>query len=183
MKRLPSIETDTVQLEVVECNCGYHMTFDTSFLDQVVNGGAGEVDQICPSCLAAVTYIIKQDGEDEIQIRTREELKAREEAAEAAAREENSKRVAEIMERDAPPRHKTAKLVKDYEVTFKGWKLVVPTGTTVSNKTECGFNDNYRFANRFDGLPDGAFFDFDHYGINVPAEYCEPYEENNYVGR
>jgi len=34
-KRLTSIEMDTVQLEVGECECGYHFTVDATFLEQV----------------------------------------------------------------------------------------------------------------------------------------------------
>lgn len=45
MKRLDSIETAQVQLEVIECDCGYHMGIDATYLDQVE-------DFIfkCPSC-------------------------------------------------------------------------------------------------------------------------------------
>jgi len=45
MKRLNSVETDEVQLEVIECDCGYHMGIDATFLDQV-----GDVELECPSC-------------------------------------------------------------------------------------------------------------------------------------
>ena len=45
MKRLKSVENDQVQLEVVECDCGYHLTFDATYLDQV-----GDVSIECPSC-------------------------------------------------------------------------------------------------------------------------------------
>jgi hypothetical protein len=45
MKRLPSIETDIVQLEVGECDCGYHFTADATFIDQV-----GDFEIICPAC-------------------------------------------------------------------------------------------------------------------------------------
>jgi hypothetical protein len=45
MKRLPSIETDIVCLEVGECDCGYHFTADVTFVEQV-----GDFEMICPSC-------------------------------------------------------------------------------------------------------------------------------------
>lgn len=45
MKRLNSIENETVQLEVIECDCGYHMGIDATFLDQV-----GDFKTVCPSC-------------------------------------------------------------------------------------------------------------------------------------
>ena len=45
MKRLDSIETDIAQLEVGECNCGYHFTVDATFLEQV-----GDFTFKCPSC-------------------------------------------------------------------------------------------------------------------------------------
>lgn len=45
MIRLPSIETDRVQLEVGECNCGYHFTADATFLERV-----GDFTFKCPSC-------------------------------------------------------------------------------------------------------------------------------------
>lgn len=45
MKRLPSIETDIISLEVGECDCGYHFTVDYSYLEQV-----GDFKMLCPSC-------------------------------------------------------------------------------------------------------------------------------------
>ena len=45
MKRLPSIETNKIQLEVVECDCGYHMGIDATYLNQV-----GDFITTCPSC-------------------------------------------------------------------------------------------------------------------------------------
>jgi hypothetical protein len=45
MKRLNSVETEQYQLEVVECDCGYHMGIDATYLDQV-----GDVLIECPSC-------------------------------------------------------------------------------------------------------------------------------------
>jgi uncharacterized protein (UPF0212 family) len=45
MKRLESIETELVSLEVGECDCGYHFTADATFLEQV-----GDFVSKCPSC-------------------------------------------------------------------------------------------------------------------------------------
>lgn len=49
MRRLPSIETDIIQLEVVECDCGYHMGIDATFLVEV-----GDLKIPCPSCGAII---------------------------------------------------------------------------------------------------------------------------------
>ena len=45
MKRLQSVENDTVQLEVIQCDCGFHMGIDASYLDQVE-----DVIITCPVC-------------------------------------------------------------------------------------------------------------------------------------
>ena len=45
MKRLPSVETDIVQLEIGECDCGYHFGIDATYLDQVK-----DFIFICPVC-------------------------------------------------------------------------------------------------------------------------------------
>ena len=44
MKRLKSVENDQVQLEVIECDCGYHMGIDATYLDQV-----GDFMTRCPN--------------------------------------------------------------------------------------------------------------------------------------
>ena len=45
MKRLKSAKHETADLEVIECNCGYHMGIDATYLDQV-----GDFKTNCPSC-------------------------------------------------------------------------------------------------------------------------------------
>jgi len=45
MKRLNSVENDTVQLEVIECDCGYHMGIDATYLIQV-----RDFVTHCPNC-------------------------------------------------------------------------------------------------------------------------------------
>lgn len=59
MVRLPSIETDRVQLEVIECYCGYHMGIDATFIDQV-----GDFTTECPACGEKIdTSVILRDDE------------------------------------------------------------------------------------------------------------------------
>lgn len=45
MRRLASIDTNTVSLEIGECDCGYHFGVDAEFLIQV-----GDFIFTCPSC-------------------------------------------------------------------------------------------------------------------------------------
>lgn len=45
MKWLQSLENEQVQLEVVQCNCGFHLGIDASYLDEV-----GDFKITCPSC-------------------------------------------------------------------------------------------------------------------------------------
>ena len=49
MKRLDSIENEQVQLEIIECDCGYHMGIDASYLINV-----GDFKCHCPSCDALI---------------------------------------------------------------------------------------------------------------------------------
>ena len=45
MIRLESIEAGEVSLEVIECNCGFHIGLDASYLIQV-----DDIEIDCPSC-------------------------------------------------------------------------------------------------------------------------------------
>jgi hypothetical protein len=45
MKKLKSIETDQYSLEVYECDCGFHIGLDFSYIDQM-----GDVCVLCPNC-------------------------------------------------------------------------------------------------------------------------------------
>ncbi len=81
---------------------------------------------------------------------------------------------------------KTAKTIKEYRVNYTGYgEIIVPVGSTVSNSTACGNDDNYRFwtdfhkiAEEISGYKDSLLaHDLSHYGLNIPAEYCEPYPE------
>jgi hypothetical protein len=78
---------------------------------------------------------------------------------------------------------KTARTIKPYPATFGGYSFTVPAGSLVSNQTACGPDDAYRFwrdfhatAQQLTGFPDSILrHDLTHYGLNIPAEYCEPY--------
>ena len=45
MKRLDSIETEKVILEVIEYDCGFHIGIDATYLEQV-----GDFIMPCPNC-------------------------------------------------------------------------------------------------------------------------------------
>jgi len=45
MRVLNSIETEEYSLEVIECDCGFHLGIDATYLDQV-----DDVSIECPSC-------------------------------------------------------------------------------------------------------------------------------------
>ncbi len=80
--------------------------------------------------------------------------------------------------------YKTARTIKEYQVKCCGWDITVPVGSRVANKTACGNDDAYRFWQDFHktaeiltGYKNSILaHDLDHYGINIPAEYCEPYK-------
>jgi hypothetical protein len=82
-------------------------------------------------------------------------------------------------------RFKTSKTIKEYRTKFGAghlkYDLTVPAGSQVSNQTALGCDDNYRFLS---GVPTKVLVGYDapilahdltHYGLNIPAEYCEPY--------
>ena len=82
---------------------------------------------------------------------------------------------------------KTAKTIKEYTVNYGGYDMIIPAGSTVSNSTACGNDDNYRFLSNADcsaiaekvtGYKNSiTLHDMLHYGLNVPAEFCEPYQK------
>ena len=45
MKTLGSVHTDKVELEIIECDCGFHLGLDSTYLDQVA-----DIFMSCPSC-------------------------------------------------------------------------------------------------------------------------------------
>ena len=73
--------------------------------------------------------------------------------------------------------HKTARTIKEYNTILRGHPVTVPAGSVVSNSTACGNDDNYRFWEDWKKHYGDKVQSHDlHYqGLNVPAEYCEPY--------
>lgn len=80
---------------------------------------------------------------------------------------------------------KTAKVIQEYPINFQGWHLIIPIGATVSNQTATGPHDSYRFwidwkeqVEKLTGYSDSMLaHDLTYYGVNVPAELCEPYKQ------
>jgi len=76
------------------------------------------------------------------------------------------------------------KTIKEFQIKFKGYDLIIPIGSTVTNMTAMGPDNAYHFwqdfheyAERISGFKDSILkHDLTYYGINIPAEYCEPYE-------
>lgn len=81
-------------------------------------------------------------------------------------------------------RLKVSKTIKDYSVKYGGYDLLIPSGSLVSNNTACGYDDNYRFLMSTHAIAKEATgfsrsileHDLIHYGLNIPAEYCQPYD-------
>ena len=48
MQRLNSVTTEQVELEVVQCDCGFHLGIDATWLDQSPN--ADDAHVTCPAC-------------------------------------------------------------------------------------------------------------------------------------
>ena len=79
--------------------------------------------------------------------------------------------------------HKTSKTIEDYTTQFNGWCVTIPKGSVVTNKTAMGNDDSYRFledwrkvAEEITGCKNSTLaHDLTYYGINVPADLCEPY--------
>jgi len=67
MKRVP---LEKCEIEVIECDCGYHLGVDATFLEQVE-----DFETICPSCKRiintcvlesqAIDFITGEDNDDE----------------------------------------------------------------------------------------------------------------------
>ena len=81
--------------------------------------------------------------------------------------------------------YKNAKVIKPYPAKMDGYTFTVPVGASVSNKTACGNDDSYRFwidwhkqAEEITGFKNSILaHHLTYYGLNIPAEYCEPYSE------
>lgn len=83
-------------------------------------------------------------------------------------------------------KYKTAKTIKEYSTVLKGKPVTVPVGSTVSNRTAAGCNDQYRFWIDFkeEAVKQSGGFensilhhDLTYYGVNVPEDHCEPWKE------
>lgn len=80
--------------------------------------------------------------------------------------------------------YKTARTLQPYKVKAFGYDITVPAGSLVSNKTACGNDDTYRFwqdwqklAEELTGYKNSILaHDLTHYGLNIPADFCEPYQ-------
>jgi len=78
----------------------------------------------------------------------------------------------------------TAKTIKEYRVTYSGYEIVVPVGSTVTSCTAMRYEENYRFWIGYEkqikdltGSRDSLLArELRHVGLNIPAEYCEPYK-------
>ncbi len=89
----------------------------------------------------------------------------------------------------AKPRLKISRTHTPYACSAYGHSIALPVGTVVTNQTACGPDDAYRFvrdtaalARQITGLADSILaHDLKHYGLNVPAEFCEPYESASTV--
>ena len=49
MRRLQSVMNDQVELEVIECDCGFHLGLDATYLDQT-----DDIVIACPACYANI---------------------------------------------------------------------------------------------------------------------------------
>ena len=81
--------------------------------------------------------------------------------------------------------YKRAKTIKPYTVTFSRYEITVPAGSIVANSTACGNDDGYRFwqdwqatAKKLTGCSGSMLaHDLTYRGLNIPAEFCEPYSQ------
>jgi len=82
-------------------------------------------------------------------------------------------------------KYKTSKTIKDYNITYKGHNITVPKDSIVSNKTACGYDDNYYFwedwhktVKEITGYNNSILsHDLTYYGLNIPISYCIPYKQ------
>jgi len=77
-----------------------------------------------------------------------------------------------------------SKTIKPYKVKAYGYEITIPTGSIVGTMTACGNDMTYHFwqdfrkiAEELTGFKNSLLkHDLTYYGINVPSEYCKPYE-------
>ena len=77
-----------------------------------------------------------------------------------------------------------AKTIRDYQVVgFRGeWNFTVPAGSVVSNVTAMGPSANIHYLanpSKFSERNSLLEHDLKYYGLDIPAEYCEPYAKDN----
>jgi len=78
----------------------------------------------------------------------------------------------------------TSKTIKELKVTYAGYEIVVPVGSTVTSMTAMGDDLNYRFwtgygkqVEEITGSKDSLLaWCLGRVGVDIPAEYCEPYK-------
>ena len=82
---------------------------------------------------------------------------------------------------------KRSKTIKEYKTTYGDrlkYDITVPVGSIVSNSTALGNDDNMRFLTNFSTNTLVGYdapmlaHDLTYYGLNIPAEFCEPYKKN-----
>lgn len=82
--------------------------------------------------------------------------------------------------------YKTSVVTKPYTVSVGGWVVTVPVGAKVSNKTACGYDDDYRFwvdfreyAENLTGFKNSILHHhLTYYGVNIPKDYCQDYPQS-----
>ena len=82
---------------------------------------------------------------------------------------------------------KQSKTIKPYTLEYKGYTITIPAGSTFTNQTACGPDNEYRFwvdfhkiAEELTGYKRSILaHDLTYYGINIPAEFCpfNPYDD------
>jgi hypothetical protein len=61
MKNLGHISTDKAELELIECDCGFHLAVDSTYIEQV----AISIYLDCPACLIPIDFanVLQQEVE------------------------------------------------------------------------------------------------------------------------
>ena len=59
------VEQQGIQLEVYECECGFHMGLDATYLEQVV-GDKAKLSVECPSCSKMITTLVLSNVWEEL---------------------------------------------------------------------------------------------------------------------
>lgn len=81
------------------------------------------------------------------------------------------------------PHAKLSRTTEEYRTKYKGWDIVVPAGSRVSNRTASGHDDAYHFwagwsgvVEKLTGFKNSTLaHDLTYYGLDIPAAYCAPY--------